>query len=273
MGHNMVETTSTEQTAETLTETLPSKSAAIHELIRRHGEKELGRDVLALLWSAIAAGISMSFSMMARGILEANLPVSEMSFLISSAGYTVGFIIVIIANQQLFTENTITPVLPFMDQPSVHNLWRVGRLWGVVLTGNLIGGGIAAATFATLPIFSDDTFRSFVAMGHHLMENTAGEMFGKGVISGWLIATLVWMLHSTKASHFAIIFLVTYLIAIGDFTHIIVGSIEVIFLLVIGEVSFTDAIMRFGIPTLFGNVFGGTFIFALISHAQIKADE
>ncbi|WP_330932924.1 formate/nitrite transporter family protein [Brucella pseudogrignonensis] len=81
------------------------------------------------------------------------------------------------------------------------------------------------------------------------------------------------MLHSTKASHFAIIFLVTYLIAIGDFTHIIVGSLEVIFLLLIGEVSFTDAVLRFGIPTLFGNAFGGTFIFALISHAQTKADE
>ncbi|EMG51204.1 formate/nitrite transporter [Ochrobactrum sp. CDB2] len=269
----MVEKTSTEQTAETLKETLPSKSAAIHELIRRHGEKELGREVLALLWSAIAAGISMSFSMMARGILEANLPASEISFLISSAGYTVGFIIVIIANQQLFTENTITPVLPFMDRPSARNLWRVGRLWGIVLTGNLIGGGIAASAFAILPIFSDDTLRAFVAMGHHLMENSVAEMFGKAIISGWLIATLVWMLHSTKVSHIAIIFLITYLIAIGDFTHIIVGSIEVIFLLLMGEVSIPDAIMRFCIPTLFGNVFGGTFIFALISHAQIKADE
>ncbi|MEJ5088356.1 formate/nitrite transporter family protein [Brucella pseudogrignonensis] len=269
----MAENTSAEQTAETLKETLPSKSAAIHELIRRHGEKELGREVLALLWSAIAAGISMSFSMMARGILEANLPASEISFLISSAGYTVGFIIVIIANQQLFTENTITPVLPFMDRPSARNLWRVGRLWGIVLTGNLIGGGIAASAFAILPIFSDDTLRAFVAMGHHLMENSAAEMFGKAIISGWLIATLVWMLHSTKASQFAIIFLVTYLIAIGDFTHIIVGSIEVMFLLLMGEVSISDAIMQFGIPTLFGNVFGGTFIFALISHAQIKADE
>ncbi|MGW6778575.1 formate/nitrite transporter family protein [Brucella pseudogrignonensis] len=269
----MVENVRAEQTAETLKQTLPSKSAAIHELIRRHGEKELGRDVIALLWSAIAAGISMSFSMMARGILEANLPASEISFLISSAGYTVGFIIVIIANQQLFTENTITPVLPLMDQPSVRNLSRVGRLWGVVLTGNLIGGAIAASAFAILPIFSNDTLGAFVAMGRHLMENSAGEMFGKGIISGWLIATLVWMLHSTKAAHFAIIFLVTYLIAIGDFTHIIVGSIEVIFLLLVGDVSIADAVMRFGIPTLFGNIFGGTFIFALISHAQIKADE
>lgn len=269
----MVENVGKEQTAETLKEALPSKSAAIHELIRRHGEKELGREVMALFWSAIAAGISMSFSMLARGILEANLPASDISFLISSAGYTVGFIIVIIANQQLFTENTITPVLPFMDQPSVHNLLRVARLWAVVLAGNLIGGAIAAAVFATLPIFSNETFRSFIAMGHHLMENSAGEMFAKGILSGWLIATLVWMLHSTKTSHFAIIFLVTYLIAIGDFTHIIVGSIEVMFLLLIGEVSFADTILRFGIPTLLGNVFGGTFIFALISHAQIKADE
>lgn len=42
MGWHMVENAGFEQKAETLKETLPSKSAAIHELIRRHGEKELG---------------------------------------------------------------------------------------------------------------------------------------------------------------------------------------------------------------------------------------
>ncbi|KAB2782871.1 formate transporter, partial [Brucella anthropi] len=60
----------TEPTADGLKERLPSKSAAIHELIRRDGEKEINRDAMALFWSAIAGGISMSTSMIARGILE-----------------------------------------------------------------------------------------------------------------------------------------------------------------------------------------------------------
>jgi len=46
-------------------ENLPSQAMATHELIRHEGEKELERDVWALLWSAIAAGLSMSASLLA----------------------------------------------------------------------------------------------------------------------------------------------------------------------------------------------------------------
>jgi len=254
----------TEPTADGLKEVLPSKSAAIHELIRRDGEKEINREAMALLWSAIAGGISMSTSMIARGILETYLPDGDLFFLISSAGYTVGFIIVIIANQQLFTENTITPVLPFMVEPTLSHFLKMIRLWGIVLFGNLIGGAIAAYVMASMPIFSDEVTKTFIGMGRHLMANTSNELFSKGIMSGWLIATLVWMLHSTKQGHIALIFLVTYLIAIGDLTHIIVGSIEVLILLIIGEVSPFDSLFKFGLPTLLGNVVGGTFIFGLI---------
>lgn len=50
-------------------ENLPSRAAAVHEQIRMEGEKELERDGLALLWSAIAAGLSMGASLAAKGIL------------------------------------------------------------------------------------------------------------------------------------------------------------------------------------------------------------
>ena len=56
---------------ETGEENLPSKAAAVHEVIRMEGEKELDRDGQALLWSAIAAGLSISASLMAKGILHA----------------------------------------------------------------------------------------------------------------------------------------------------------------------------------------------------------
>src|SRR5690606_26927236 len=112
-----------------------------------------------------------------------------------------------------------------------------------------------------------------IGMGRHLMTNTSNELFSKGIMSGWLIATLVWMLHSTKQGHIALIFLVTYLIAIGDLTHITVGAIEVWILLIIGEVSPFDSLCTFGLPPLLGNVVGGSFIFGLISHAQGRADE
>ncbi len=102
---------------------------------------------MALLWSAIAAGISMSFSMVARGVLHAHLPQTDIGFLVECLGYTVGFIVVILARQQLFTENTVTAVLPVMSRPTLPNLGALGRLWGVVLVGNLMGGGALLVYF------------------------------------------------------------------------------------------------------------------------------
>lgn len=64
--------------------------------------------------------------------------------LLENLGYTFGFIIVIMARQQLFTENTVTAVLPVMQNPTLGNFGLLMRLWSVVLLGNLIGTGVAA---------------------------------------------------------------------------------------------------------------------------------
>lgn len=251
---------------------LPSTSAAVHEVIRRDGDKELGREAMALLWSAIAGGITMSTSFMARGILAANLPATDFGFLIEAMGYTLGFLLVIAANQQLFTENTVTAVLPFMTRPDRRNFQRLLRLWGVVLAGNSLGALVAAGVFAFMPVFPAEVSAAFVEIGHHLVEKPVAQMLGGGIISGWLIATMVWALYATPQSKFAIIFLATYLIAIGDFPHVIVGTVEVLYLVLNGELGLVAAVLHFWLPVLAGNVIGGTLIFALISHAQVRAD-
>ena len=82
---------------------LPSRAMAIHEHIRQDGEKELERDAMALLWSAIAAGLSMGASLLAKGIFHVQLEGVPGGFLLENLGYTFGFVIVIMARQQLFT--------------------------------------------------------------------------------------------------------------------------------------------------------------------------
>ncbi|EEP95249.1 Inner membrane protein yfdC [Yersinia aldovae ATCC 35236] len=92
-----------------------------------------------------------------KGIFHARLPDNPASFLLENVGYTFGFIIVIMARQQLFTENTVTPVLPIMQKPSLRNFILLFRLWGLVLLGNLIGTGLAAYSFIHMPVFDEDT--------------------------------------------------------------------------------------------------------------------
>ena len=253
-------------------ERLPSRAMAIHEHIRQDGEKELERDAMALLWSAIAAGLSMGASLLAKGIFHVHLADLPGGFLLENLGYTFGFIIVIMARQQLFTENTVTAVLPVMHNPTAGNVGLLMRLWGVVLLGNIIGTAIAAWAFEYMPIFNEATRDAFVSIGMKVMENTPGEMFANAIISGWLIATMVWMFPAAGAAKIVVIILMTWLIALADTTHIVVGAVEIFYLIFNGTLSWHDFIWPFALPTLAGNICGGTFIFALLSHAQIRND-
>lgn len=251
---------------------LPSQAMAIHEHIRQDGEKEMERDAMALLWSAIAAGLSMGASLVAKGIFHVELAGVPGGYLLENLGYTFGFIIVIMARQQLFTENTVTAVLPVMQNLTLGNVGLLMRLWGVVLLGNLIGTGIAAWAFEYMPIFKEETRDAFIKIGMDVMKNSPTEMFANAIISGWLIATMVWMFPAAGAAKIVVIILMTWLIALSDTTHIVVGSVEILYLVFNGTLHWSDFIWPFALPTLAGNIFGGTFIFALMSHAQIRND-
>ena len=96
---------------------MPPRAAVLHEAVGAVGEEELRRTPSALMWSGLAAGMSMGFSMVASGALKAYLPEMPFTHLVAAFGYSAGFVIVIMARQQLFTENTLTVVLPLMSAP------------------------------------------------------------------------------------------------------------------------------------------------------------
>jgi formate/nitrite transporter FocA (FNT family) len=244
----------------------------LHEIIRAQGDHELERSFAALFWSALAAGLTMGLSLMAMGLLNSRLPDGEGFKVIASFGYCAGFLAVILARQQLFTENTLTAVLPVMTKPTLNNFGRLLRLWGVVLVGNLMGTLLVSYVMLHLPIFDSKTDQAFLEIGRKVMENTPWPMFAKGIISGWMIATLVWIIPSVNDAKIWLIVMVTYLMALGDFTHIVVGSAEVSYLVWAGELGWGEFWAHFAGPTLAGNIIGGSFIFALISHAQVRSD-
>src|ERR1700722_4734957 len=125
----------------------------VYETIRREGEDELHRPAAALAWSAFAAGLSMGFSFIAEGLLMAHLPDQPWRPLVSRAGYAVGFLIVVLGRQQLFTENTLTVVLPLLIRKDLATLLRMLRLWAVVLVANLVGTFLFALRVGKIDIF------------------------------------------------------------------------------------------------------------------------
>lgn len=251
---------------------LPPRPTVLHETIRVQGENELQRPMTALIWSSLAAGLSMGFSTMVSGLLGAMLPASSGYRLLECLGYPVGFVIVILARQQLFTENTMSAVLPLMTHPGWGQLGRLLRLWLIVLIGNLAGVALFAYGLGHLQLFDADGRRALAELGTEVVRNSSLQMFTKGVVAGWLIATMVWLIPAAGNARLAIIVGMTYLIGLGGFTHIVVGSTEVLYLVFEHRLGIFDYLM-FAMPTLAGNIVGGSFIFALISHAQVRSDQ
>jgi len=261
---------SPKQEAKRISEARRLRAAILYEVIRVEGEGELARTWRALWWSGLAAGLSIGFSVLSQALLAANLPDVSGKAIIEKMGYSVGFIIVILARQQLFTENTLTAVLPVITARKLYWVWIMLRLWLVVLTANLAGAFIFAVAIAYLGMLPPDVSAQVAEISKHMMSNTPMEMFVKGIAAGWLIAALVWMLPSAENIEFFLIGLMTYLIALGGFTHCIAGSVEAFYLLVLQETTVSDVFVKFLLPTVAGNVVGGTVLFGLLSYAQVR---
>lgn len=179
----------------------------------------------------------------------------------------------ILARQQLFTENTLTAVLPLMTHPRLETLVRLLRLWALVLAGNLAGAALFAWGLHGLEVVDAATHKALLAIGRHLVELTPWQVFSRAIVAGWLIATLVWLMPGADTSRVTMIAVITSLIGLGGLAHIIAGAAEVLYLVFDGGAGAGDFVLRFALPTLAGNVVGGSLIFALISHAQVRGDQ
>lgn len=248
------------------------RAAVIYEIIRLEGEGELARTFGALWWSGLAAGLSIGLSVVAEALLATHLPVEPWKPIVENFGYSVGFIVVIMARQQLFTENTLTAVLPVIARRRLKWLLVMLRLWAIVLAANLTGTMIFAATLSYTPILPLEVEGNVQRIAEHLMAHSKTEMFVKGIGAGWLIAALVWMLPSAQNTEFFVIGLLTYLIALGDLPHIVAGSAEAFYLWFEHAVSIADVLLGFLLPTLAGNVVGGTVLFAVVTYAQVREE-
>lgn len=250
----------------------PPHPALVYDAVLMEGEMELGRGLAALWWSGVAAGLSMGFSIIAYAALSVYLGGYSWSHPVVSIGYSSGFLIVILARQQLFTESTITALLPVLANYSWAKTHHLARFWAVVFTANIFGCAIFAWATTSHYFLSDDIRSEILTMSNHMMVLSSWQMFCKGIASGWLIASLVWALASANTGRFIQILFFTWLIALGEFTHIIAGSIEAFHLLFLGEIEVWSLVSSFMIPTLLGNIVGGSAIFSLISYAQVRKE-
>ncbi len=113
--------------------------------------------------------------------------------------------------------------------------------------------------------------RALTEMGRTAVEPGWLSLLARGVVAGWIIALMVWMLPAASAEKVLVIFLMTWLIGALHLAHIIAGSAEVLYLAAVGEISYGHYLANWMLPTLLGNVVGGVALVAALNHQQVKA--
>lgn len=262
----------TDAEREEVAESTSASPRVVHEAVRSSGDEELERPALSLAWSGLAGGVAISASLLGQALIESKLPDAPWRPLVASFGYTLGFLIVILGRLQLFTESTLSAVLPVATHPSLGNFGRLLRLWGLVLAFNLLGTLLFALAVDAHLLGSPEQRSAMLTVSRRLLEHGWLDTFKLGIPAGFLIAAVPWSLPAARDHAFGVILTLTYFIALGGFAHVVAGSGEAWLLAAASETSFAHAIFGLILPALLGNILGGTGLFALLAHAQVRQE-
>ncbi|GBR03972.1 formate/nitrite transporter family protein [Acetobacter oeni] len=244
-------------------------SLVIYEVIREQGLEELKRPTGSLALSGLAAGLSIGFSFLTEATIAAGLPEAGWAKLLAAPGYSIGFLIVVLGQQQLFTETTLTALIPTLAPGGRGNLGDTARVWSVVLLANLVGTCLFAATVAA-SVPGDETLqKAMVRVASHVVAQPFLPTCEQAAFAGWLIALMVWMLPAAGTSRPGIIVIITSVVAMCGLPHSIAGSAEAAYLVFTGHAAPTDYLVKFFLPTLIGNCIGGIALVAMLNHAQV----
>jgi formate/nitrite transporter FocA (FNT family) len=260
----------TEHEQQQVEEHAPPAAKVVHAAVTKLGDEELNRPVGSLWWSAIAAGVSMMTSVWVGGALHHAMPAAPWREAVVALGYPVGFLIVVLGRMQLFTEQTVVAILPFARAKTWYNFKRVARLWAVVFLGNMTGTAAVAALAIYGQVQPKEVLEGMLAISGKLQEASPLRTALQAIPAGFIMAAVAWMNSAEERIGFPVVLVLTLAIALGGFAHVVAGAAEAWLLLWSGQASLDWVIGGFILPALAGNVIGGTGLFAVLAHAQVK---
>lgn len=243
----------------------------IHENVLEAAEEELERPASELVWSSLASGLLLGFSFLTVAFLASFTPPAYHE-LMTAIGYPLGFFYVVHARHQLFTENTLEPVIPLLEKRNRETLVQLLRLWAIVLPVNLIGAMIFAEVLAHTQVVEPKLVTHLLDAARISTSATAQLVFYKAIWAGWLIALMAWLIAATRdtMAQIVLIWLTTAPIAAFGFKHSIAGAVEAFYRAAAGDAPWSQMIFTFEIPAILGNVVGGVVLVALLNHGQVS---
>lgn len=266
----MSEKSKHDKKADDLREKNDIASKTIYTVVAGIGREELTRPASGLFLSAVAAGFAISASPIMIAAISHALPDRSWTGFLAALGYPFGFLLIALARLQLFTETTLTAVIPVTRLRTRRSFQLLLRVWGIVLAGNVLGAVIIGLA---MPILIGDALTHAMAEAtHHLLDSSSLTLFLRAMPAGFLIGLMAWSLPTLSTDRFLSVFLITFLVGAAHFPHIIAGSVEMTVLVHEGYASLAQAIGQFWIPVLLGNTIGGAALFAGLAYGQVHKE-
>lgn len=242
-----------------------------HEIfaqVEESAHEEIRRPAHALAWSGLAGGITMGLTGLAVAATQSAHPGGR-DGIVPYLFYPLGFIAVIIGRAQLFTENTLYPVALVLSERK-HVLETL-RLWTVVFFSNLVGAGCFALLAVKTGALKPEIARDLVMLGQEAVQGSGASLFWSGVVGGWMIALVAWMVSASQwtIGQIVVVWLLTFVVGVGHFAHCIASSGEILSAVFAGQAGFLSY-LAWLMPTTAGNIVGGIFIVTLLNFGQVK---
>ena len=249
-----------------------TKRATAHDIfssVQASAKREMERSSLGLFFSGLAGGLNISFGFMAVAVVQAQAP-APWKTVLATAAYPLGFLLAILPRAQIFTENTLTPVVLVLEKPGRGTILGTGRIWGVVLLSNLMGAFIVSYLLAHLDLGTRLDPAALRDVAAHSFAGGWGSHFVRGIFGAWLVALLVWMLHTgaSPVGEAVLVWVTTAMIYLGGFDHSVAGAVEGLYLANVHAITYLDWLWAFQLPVTLGNAVGGVVFVALVNWAQ-----
>jgi formate-nitrite transporter family protein len=244
----------------------------ILDAVIENAKDELSRSTVGLLFSGFAGGLSMGLTGLAVALAISYLGNGPVQEFFSFFFYPIGFIVVVIGRAQLFTENTLFPVVLILEERK--HVLNTLRLWGTVFVSNVAGavffGWLVMKTGALSPNFAD----ALAGLGLQAASGHFTVIFAKGIIGGWMIALVAWMV---TASHWtigqiAVTWMLTFVVGAGHFSHCIASSAEIVAAIMSGHLQFSNYFLWL-LPATLGNIVGGVSMVSLLNYGQVRGGD
>ncbi|OLE28155.1 MAG: hypothetical protein AUG44_08210 [Actinobacteria bacterium 13_1_20CM_3_71_11] len=207
---------------------VPSRltAAEIYAAAVRIGEDELKRSSTGLALSGLAAGLGMGLTGLGSAAVLAEVGDGVAHYLLAALLYPLGFIVVIVGRAQLFTENTLFPVVLVLDRR--RHLGNTLRLWAVVFLANVVGALLFAILMIKAGAVSADVAEALSRLGNKTVQGSFVHLFWAGVAGGWIIALMAWLVTASRFTigQIALVYLMTFVVGAAGLAHCIAGSTE-----------------------------------------------